>query len=129
AVLYKHWPAIGGIVHTHSTYATAWAQSQRDIPIYGTTHADHLTVDIPCAPPMADEMIAGNYEYETGFQILNHFERHGLDYKKIEMVLVGTTPRLPGEKRAKKPFITARYWSMWPKWRYLPSELIPKHHG
>ena len=129
AVLYKHWPAIGGIVHTHSTYATAWAQSQRDIPIYGTTHADHLTVDIPCAPPMADEMIAGNYEYETGFQILNHFERHGLDYKKIEMVLVGTTPRLPGEKRAKKPFITARYWSMWPKWRYLPSELIPKRHG
>lgn len=89
AVLYKHWPAIGGIVHTHSTYATAWAQSQRDIPIYGTTHADHLTVDIPCAPPMADEMIAGNYEYETGFQILNHFERHGLDYKEIEMVLVG----------------------------------------
>ena len=89
AVLYKHWSTIGGIVHTHSTYATAWAQSQRDIPIYGTTHADHLTVDIPCAPPMADEMIAGNYEYETGFQILNHFEQHGLDHNEIEMVLVG----------------------------------------
>ena len=89
AVLYKHWPAIGGIVHTHSTYATAWAQSQRDIPIYGTTHADHLTTDIPCAPPMTDEMIAGDYEYETGFQILNHFDRHGLDYREIEMVLVG----------------------------------------
>ncbi|MCL8000614.1 class II aldolase/adducin family protein, partial [Brucella sp. 21LCYQ03] len=43
AVLYKHWPKIGGIVHTHSQYATAWAQSQRDIPLYGTTHADHLT--------------------------------------------------------------------------------------
>ena len=89
AVLYKHWPEIGGIVHTHSTYATAWAQSQRDIPIYGTTHADHLTTDIPCAPPMTDEMIAGDYEYETGFQILNHFDRHGLDYREIEMVLVG----------------------------------------
>lgn len=89
AVLYKHWPSIGGIVHTHSTYATAWAQSQRDIPIYGTTHADHLTTDIPCIPPMADEMIAGDYEYETGFQILNHFEQNGLDYKEIEMVLVG----------------------------------------
>ena len=88
-VLYKHWPEIGGIVHTHSTYATAWAQSQRDIPIYGTTHADHLTTDIPCAPPMTDEMIAGDYEYETGFQILNHFDRHGLDYREIEMVLVG----------------------------------------
>ena len=89
AVLYKHWPEIGGIVHTHSTYATAWAQSQRDIPIYGTTHADHLTADIPCAPPMADDRIAGNYEYETGFQILNHFEQQGLDYQEIEMVLVG----------------------------------------
>src|SRR3954467_13590638 len=54
AVLYKHWPAINGIVHTHSMYATAWAQSQRDIPIYGTTHADHNTVDIPCAAPMND---------------------------------------------------------------------------
>ncbi|MFM9911205.1 MAG: class II aldolase/adducin family protein [Chitinophagaceae bacterium] len=50
AVLYKHWEKIGAIVHTHSTYATAWAQSLRDIPIYGTTHADHNTVDIPLVP-------------------------------------------------------------------------------
>ena len=89
AVLYKHWSTIGGIVHTHSAYATAWAQSLRDIPIYGTTHADHLTIDIPCAPPMADEVIAGNYEYETGFQILNHFEKHSLNHEDVEMVLVG----------------------------------------
>jgi len=67
AVLYKHWERIGGIVHTHSTYATAWAQAQRDIPIFGTTHADHNTVDIPCAPPMDDKMIKGDYEYETGW--------------------------------------------------------------
>ncbi|MFD2967966.1 L-ribulose-5-phosphate 4-epimerase [Sphingobacterium bambusae] len=89
AVLYKHWEGIGGITHTHSTYATAWAQSQRDIPIFGTTHADHLTTDIPCAPPMSDEMILGNYEYETGFQIINHFEAQKLDYKEVEMILVG----------------------------------------
>ncbi|TDS15714.1 L-ribulose-5-phosphate 4-epimerase [Sphingobacterium paludis] len=89
AVLYKHWEGIGGITHTHSTYGTAWAQSQRDIPIFGTTHADHLTTDIPCAPPMSDEMIQGNYEYETGFQIINHFESQKLDYKEVEMVLVG----------------------------------------
>lgn len=88
AVLYKHWE-IGGITHTHSTYATSWAQSQRDIPIFGTTHADHLTTDIPCAPPMSDEMIRGNYEYETGFQIINHFAAHHLDYNEVEMVLVG----------------------------------------
>ena len=47
AVLYNNWEDISGIVHTHSTYATAWAQAQTDIPIFGTTHADHLTVDIP----------------------------------------------------------------------------------
>ena len=79
AVLYKHWPNIGGIVHTHSTYGTAWAQSQRCIPIFGTTHADHLTADIPCAPPMDDKMIEGDYEYQTGFQIVDHLAATGLD--------------------------------------------------
>src|SRR4051812_35983466 len=89
ALLYKHWEKIGGIVHTHSTYATAWAQSQRDIPIFGTTHADHNTVDIPCAPPMEDKMIQGNYEYETGFQIMNCMKEKGLSYEEVEMILVG----------------------------------------
>ena len=89
AVLYKHWEKIGGIVHTHSTYATAWAQSQRSIPIFGTTHADHNTVDIPCAAPMSDEMIQGNYEFQTGFQIMNELKDRGLSYEEIEMILVG----------------------------------------
>lgn len=102
AVLYKHWAEIGGIVHTHSTYGTAWAQAQRAIPIFGTTHADHLTVDIPCAPPMADEMIKGNYEYETGFQIMNHFESLGLSYKEVEMILVGNHAPFTWGKTAEK---------------------------
>lgn len=102
AVLYKHWEGINGIVHTHSTYATAWAQSQRDIPIFGTTHADHNTQDIPCAPPMSDEMIAGNYEYETGFQILNCFKERGLDYKEMEMILVGNHAPFTWGKNADK---------------------------
>jgi len=89
AVLYKNWESIKGIVHTHSTYATAWAQAQVPIPIFGTTHADHLTVDVPCAPPMDDQMIQGNYEYETGFQIINHFKSLGLSHKEVEMILVG----------------------------------------
>ncbi|HPH45761.1 MAG TPA: L-ribulose-5-phosphate 4-epimerase [Chryseolinea sp.] len=89
AVLYKHWENIGGIVHTHSTYGTAWAQAQRDIPIFGTTHADHNTVDIPCAPPMSDEMIKGDYEYQTGFQIMNCLKDRKLSYEEIEMILVG----------------------------------------
>lgn len=102
AVLYKHWENIGGIVHTHSTYATAWAQSQRDIPIFGTTHADYNTVDIPCAPPMSDEMIKGNYEYETGFQIMNCFKERELDYKEVEMVLVGNHAPFTWGKNADK---------------------------
>jgi len=89
AVLYKHWDKVGGIVHTHSTHATAWAQAQRDIPIFGTTHADHNTVDIPCAPPMNDDMIQGNYEYETGFQIMNCFKERKLNYEEVEMILIG----------------------------------------
>lgn len=108
AVLYKHWEEIGGIVHTHSTYGTAWAQSQRAIPIYGTTHADHLTVDIPCAPPMQDDMIEGNYEYETGFQIMNHFKAEGLSYKEVEMILVGNhAPFTWGKTAAKAVYNSA----------------------
>lgn len=102
AVLYKHWSDISGIVHTHSTYATAWAQAQTAIPIFGTTHADHLTVDIPCAPPMADEMIKGNYEYETGFQIINHFAELGLSNKEVEMILVGNHAPFTWGKTAEK---------------------------
>ncbi len=108
AVLYKHWPAIGGIVHTHSTYATAWAQSLRSIPIFGTTHADHNTVDIPCAPPMSDEMIKGNYEYETGFQIMNELKEKGLRYEEIEMILVGNhAPFTWGKTPAKAVYNSA----------------------
>ncbi len=89
AVLYKHWENIGGVVHTHSTFSTAWAQAQRDIPIYGTTHADYITTDIPCAPPMSDDMIQGDYEYETGFQIINCLNERKLSYEEVEMILVG----------------------------------------
>jgi L-ribulose-5-phosphate 4-epimerase len=102
AVLYKHWSAIGGIVHTHSTFATAWAQSQLDIPIFGTTHADYNTVDIPCAPPMSDEMIEEDYEYQTGFQIINCFTDKGLDYREVEMVLVGNHAPFTWGKNADK---------------------------
>jgi len=102
AVLYKHWEKINGIVHTHSTYATAWAQSQRDIPIYGTTHADHNTVNIPCAPPMHDAMIKGDYEYETGFQIMNFMNENGMSYEEVEMILVANHAPFTWGKTADK---------------------------
>jgi L-ribulose-5-phosphate 4-epimerase len=108
AVLYKYWPNIGGIAHTHSTYATSWAQSQRCIPIFGTTHADHLTTDIPCASPMGDEMIQGDYEYQTGFQIMDCFKEQNLDYNEVEMVLVGNhAPFTWGKTAAKAVYNSA----------------------
>jgi L-ribulose-5-phosphate 4-epimerase len=102
AVLYKHWTGIGGIAHTHSTYATAWAQSLRDIPLFGTTHADHNTVDIPCAPPMDDLAIQGDYEYQTGFQIMNCLRDRGLSYDEVEMILVGNHAPFTWGKTAEK---------------------------
>ncbi len=102
AVLYAHWDKIGGISHTHSTYATGWAQSLRDIPIYGTTHADHLTVDVPCAPPMDDLLIQGDYEFETGFQIMNALQADGLSYEEVEMILVGNHAPFTWGKTADK---------------------------
>ena len=139
AVLYKHWESIGGIVHTHSTFATAWAQAQRDIPIYGTTHADHNTVDIPCAPPMSDAMIEGDYEYETGFQIMNCFKSKGLSYEEVEMILVGnhapfTWGKTPGkavynsavlESIAQMALLTEQVNSKAPR---LKEALINKHY-
>lgn len=102
AVLYKHWEKIGGIVHTHSTYATAWAQSLRDIPVYGTTHADYTLSAIPCAAPMKDEKIKGDYEIETGHQIIDCFKERNLDYQELEMILVGNHAPFTWGKDAKK---------------------------
>jgi len=72
--LYRHFPDIGGIVHTHSTYATAWAQAGKNIPIIGTTHADYFSDDIPCTADMTKEAIEGDYEKETGSIIVDTFK-------------------------------------------------------
>lgn len=85
-VLYRSFDGIGGIVHTHSTTATAWAQAMRPIPIMGTTHADHLACDVPCTAPMSDAMIQGDYETETGNQIIQAFK--DIPHSEVEMVLV-----------------------------------------
>jgi len=125
AVLYKHWE-IGGITHTHSSYGTAWAQSLRDIPIYGTTHADHLTKDIPCAAPMKDAQILGNYEYETGFQIINHFEEQALDYKEVEMVLVGNHAPFSWGKDGHKSVYNAAVLEEVAKMALLTEQINPQ---
>ena len=99
-VLYDNFTEIGGIVHTHSLHATAWAQACKPIPILGTTHADHLNADVPCTEIISDEAIHGDYEFETGNQILSVFSK--LSYREIEMVLVaGHGPFTWGNNPAK----------------------------
>lgn len=125
AVLYKHWGDINGIVHTHSTYATAWAQTQLDIPILGTTHADHLTIDIPCAPPMDDKMIKGNYEHETGFQIINCLNERKLDYKEVEMILVGNHAPFTWGKSVDKAVYNSAVLESIAQMAYISKQIRP----
>lgn len=125
AYLYKHWENIGGIAHTHATYSVAWAQAQRDIPIFGTTHADHLTTDIPCAPPMADDLIQGNYEHNTGIQILDCFKDKGLSYEEVEMVLLGNHGPFTWGKTAAKAVYNSKVLEAVAEMAYLTLQINP----
>lgn len=86
-VLYRDFPEVGGIVHTHSTYATAWAQAGKSIPAFGTTHADYFYGDVPCTPSLSKEEIQGKYEEETGNVIVGIFKN--LNPIHVPGVLVG----------------------------------------
>jgi L-ribulose-5-phosphate 4-epimerase len=135
--LYRSFPEIGGIVHTHSTYAVAWAQALKPIPVLGTTHADFLPTEIPCTDLMGDEMIQGDYEEETGKQIVDAFRNQS--YRDIPMVLVGghgpfTWGETPEnalhhsqilEELAKMAFLTLQ---INPKIDPLKKTLIDKHY-
>src|SRR5437016_14617189 len=75
AALYQAFPSIGGIAHTHSEYATAWAQARKPIPCFGTTHADYFHGPIPLTDSMADDEIKGEYEANTGVAIIRAFKQ------------------------------------------------------
>ena len=81
--LYKAFPNIGGVVHTHSSFATSWAQAGRDIPAYGITHADYFYGDIPCLRCLTKEEIEDAYERNTGLLIVNEFARMNKDYVAV----------------------------------------------
>lgn len=96
-----------------------------DIPIFGTTHADHLTCDIPCAPPMKDEYIEGNYEHMTGKQILDCFEEKGLSHKEVEMVLLGNHGPFAWGKNADKAVYNSKVLEELAKMAYLTLQINP----
>lgn len=135
-ILYRAFQGIGGVVHTHSSYATGWAQARLPIPIYGTTHADHLAEDVPCTSIMSDEAVERDYEVETGNQILECFESR--DPLKTPMVLVaghgafawGATPEKAIynaavlEELARIAFVTRTLDRAAPR---LPESLVKKH--
>ncbi len=86
--LYREFPDIGGIVHTHSRYATAWAEARRSLPCLGTTHADYFHGEVPCTAVISDAQIKLDYEEETAVQILDAFR--GIDYHGMPAVLVAS---------------------------------------
>lgn len=86
--IYRAWPEVGGVVHTHSTYATAWAQAGIDLPNIGTTHADYFHNAVPCTSDMTEEEVKGDYELETGNVIVNRFNEAGINPMHTPGVLV-----------------------------------------
>lgn len=87
-VLYRKFPDLRGITHTHSTYAVAWAQAGMPVPVFGTTHADHLTDEVPCTDFMSLESTENNYEFETGNLITQTIRKNNFDPANVNMILV-----------------------------------------
>jgi L-ribulose-5-phosphate 4-epimerase len=87
-LLYRNFPEIGGVVHTHSLHATAWAQARMPLPCLGTTHADYFHGQVPCTAVITDAQIALDYEEQTAVQIIDAFQR--IDYREMPAVLVAS---------------------------------------
>ncbi len=125
AFLFQTWEGIGSIVHTHATYSVAWSQAQKDIPVFGTTHADHLREDIPCAAPISDELIQGDYEYNTGKQIVDCLKERGLNPLEVEMVLLGNHGPFTWGKDADKAVYNSKILEELAKMAYLTIRINP----
>ena len=137
--LYKAFPEIGGVVHTHSSYATSWAQAGRSIPCYGTTHADYMYGEIPCVRCLTKEEIDGAYEENTGHLIVNSFNEMGKDVMAVPAVLSRNKGLLAWGKDAHEAVHNAvvleevakmayRAETINPRIQPAPQELQDKHY-
>jgi L-ribulose-5-phosphate 4-epimerase len=122
--LYRHFDSIGGVTHTHSTYATAWAQTQQPIPCYGTTHADYAYGEIPCTAVMSDEQIERDYEEETGVQITDCFANR--NPREVPMVIVAGHAPFTWGKNAAEAVYHAVVLEEIARMAYLTKTLAPE---
>ena len=138
-VLYNRFQEIGGVVHTHSPWATSWAQAGRGIPCYGTTHADYLYGQVPCVRTLTKEEIETAYEKNTGVLIADEFERLAVDYLATPAVLCKNHGPFTWGKDAKEAVhnavvleevakMAARCEQIDPKVNPAPQELQDKHY-
>ena len=143
-VLYKEFAVkdgadINGIIHTHSTFAVSWAQAVRPVPLFGTTHADHIQTEVPCTPYLSEEAVKNDYEKETGDLIVSHFRSLSLNPAEVNMVLVGGHGPFCWGKDASKAVYNAAVLEevshmalntllLSPGAATLPSYIIDKHY-
>jgi L-ribulose-5-phosphate 4-epimerase len=134
--LYREFPQIGGVVHTHSRNATSWAQARRPLPCFGTTHADYFHGEVPCTEVITDAQIALDYEEQTAVQIIDAFRK--IDYRGMPAVLVASHgPFTWGKDAAEAVYhafileyvaeMAARALQLTPRLRGVKQTLLDKH--
>ena len=144
AVLYKEFAVnqnadVGGIIHTHSTFAVSWAQAVKDVPLFVTIHADHIQKNIPCTPYLSKEAVQNDYEKETGLLIVEHFKRLNLNPAEINMVLCGGHGPFAWGKNADKAVYNGTVMeeickmafntiALNPAAKNLPDYIVDKHY-
>ncbi len=139
AALYKKYDEIGGIVHTHSTWATIWAQAGEDVPVYGTTHADTFYGPIPCARFLTQDEINLDYEGNTGEVIIETFEKNNLNVMDVPAVLLKGHGPFAWGKDAKEAVVNAVVLEEVCRMNYytqklnadveaLPNRILDKHY-
>lgn len=139
AALYNAFPTIGGVVHTHSRWATSFAQAGRGVPALGTTQGDYFYGEIPCTRLMTAEEIAGEYEKETGSVIIETFQKGRIDPDQVPAVLVhshgpftwGTDPLNAVHNAVvleEVAFMDFHAMALNPGWKPMQQELLDKHY-